>query len=478
MIGNIMIIDDSSIDRKFVCKILERRLDGIKLFEAEGGQNINEKLILNKIHLCILDIMMPVKDGFQILKDMKEDPNLMDIPVIVCTGMEDNEAIEKALTLGAFDYFSKPFSEEAIKITLPLKVKNAIELKKRSEEILYLSHNDKLTGLYNRRFYEEAIINLDTKVNLPISMILGDVNGLKLTNDGFGHEAGDRLLRKIADILKSESRKNDIVARVGGDEFIIVLPQTSTSETEKIVNRIKVKCNKEKEDPIKPNVSIGFSTKDHLYQDINTVYKVAEDNMYNIKLMESKSIRSSIISSLRETLYGRTHETKEHSDRLIELSYKLGKELGLSIDHIHNLQILALLHDIGFAAMPDYILHKNRDLTPEELDIMKTHCEIGYRIISTSQDLAHIAEEVLCHHENWDGSGYPRQLIGASIPLNSRILSIIDTYDSMMYGSFYQKAVTKQETMDFINKQNGKYFDPKIVTAFIKIMGSDPWVNM
>ncbi|MCJ7690738.1 MAG: diguanylate cyclase [Clostridiaceae bacterium] len=469
MVGNIMVIDDSAIDRKFIWKIIEKKIDGIRLFEAEGGQNINEKLILNKIHMCILDIMMPGKDGFQILKDMKEDPNLMDIPVIVCTGLEDKEAIKKALTLGAYDYFSKPFSEEAMKITLPLKVKNAIEAMKRSEEIIYLSHNDKLTGLYNRRFYEEVIKRLDTKGNLPISIIMGDVNGLKLTNDGFGHEAGDRLLRKIADILKSESRKNDIVARVGGDEFIIVLPETGTSETKKIVDRIKVKCNKEEENPIKPSVSIGFSTKEHAYQDINTVYKAAEDSMYNKKLMESKGVRSFIISSLRKTLYERTHETKEHSDRLIELSYKLGKELDLSIDQIYNLKLLALLHDIGVTAMPDYVLHKNRELTPEERIIMRTHCEIGYRIVSTSQELVHIAQEVLCHHENWDGSGYPQGVMGESIPLNSRILSVIDTYDSMMYGSFYQKSVTKKETMDFINKQSGKYFDPKIVEAFIKI---------
>ncbi len=470
MIGNIMIIDDSPVDRKFIRKIIERKLQGIKFFEAGDGENINEKLILNKINMCILDIMMPGKDGFQILTGMKEDPNTMDIPVIVCTGLENKEAIERALTLGAYDYFSKPFSEEAIKITLPLKAKNAIELMKRSEEIIYLSHNDKLTGLYNRRFYEEIIKNLDTKENLPISIIMGDVNGLKLANDGFGHDAGDRLLRKIADILKSEARKNDIVARVGGDEFIIVLPQTDISETEKIVDRIKIKCNKEKEDPIKPSVSMGFSTKYDLAQDINNVYKVAEDNMYNTKLMQSKSIRSSIISSLRKTLYERTHETKEHSDRLIDLSYKLGKELGLSVDNIHNLQILALLHDIGIAAMPDNILHKDGEITAEEWSIMKNHCEIGYRIVSTSHELAHIAEDVLCHHEKWDGSGYPQGLIGESIPLNARILSILDTYDSLMYGSFYQKPVAKHEIMDFINKQSGVYFEPKIVEAFIKII--------
>lgn len=470
MIGNIMIIDDSPVDRKVIRQILERKLPGVNLFEAENGENINEKLVLNKIHMCILDIIMPIKDGFEVLKEMKENPSLMDIPVIICTALEDKQAIEKALTLGAYDYFSKPFTEEAMKISLPLKIKNALELMKRNEEIIYLSYNDKLTGLYNRRYYEEVIKRLDTKGNLPISIIMGDVNGLKLTNDGFGHEVGDKLLKKIADILKSECRKDDIVARVGGDEFIIVLPETSIEETEKIVDRIKVKCNKEKEEPIKPSVSIGFSTKDDVAQDINTIYKVAEDNMYNKKLMESKSIRSSIISSLRKTLYERTHETKEHSDRLIELSYKLGKALGLSTDHIHNLQLLASLHDIGISAMPDHVLYKNADLTTEEWNIMKKHCEIGYQIVRTSQDLAHIAEEVLCHHENWDGSGYPQGLIGESIPLNSRILSILDTYDCMKYGSFYQRVVSSEEIVEFIKSQSGKCFDPKIAEAFIKII--------
>lgn len=205
-------------------------------------------------------------------------------------------------------------------------------------------------------------------------------------------------------------------------------------------------------------------------QDINTVYKTVEDRMYSTKLMESKSIRSSIIASLRKTLYERTHETEEHSHRLIELSYKLGKVLGLSTDRIYNLQLLILLHDIGIAAIPDHILHKKGDLTPEEWEIMKNHSEIGYRIVSTSQDLAHIANDVLCHHENWDGSGYPQGLTGESIPLNSRILSMLDTYDSMIYGNFYQKSVAKQEALEFIKGQAGKYFDPKIVEAFIKVI--------
>jgi diguanylate cyclase (GGDEF)-like protein len=470
MIGNVMIIDDSPIDRKIIRQVLEKRLNGINMFESEDGLNIGEKLVSNNINMCILDIMMPVKDGFQILKEMKEDSNLMDIPVIVCTAMEDKKAIEKALTLGAYDYFSKPLSEEAMKISLPLKVKNAMELMKRKEEIIYLSYHDELTELYNRRFFEEEIRRLDTHNNLPISIIMGDVNGLKLANDAFGHDIGDRLLKKIANIFRGVCSRDEVLARTGGDEFLILLPKTNIEEAEKIADMIKEKCSEEREDPIKPSVSIGFSTKEHQNQDINIIYKNAEDRMYSEKLMESKSTRSSIISSLRKTLDERTHETEEHSNRLKELSSKLGKSICLSTEQIYNLQLLALLHDIGITAIPDHILHKSGDITSEEWDIVKTHCEIGYRIITTSQELAHIADDVLCHHENWDGSGYPRGLAAENIPLNSRIIAVLDTYDSMVYGSFYQNPVTKHESIKFIEQQAGKYFDPKIVEAFIKMI--------
>lgn len=465
-----MVIDDSPIDRKIIRQILEKRLKGIKLFESGDGFNIHEKLVVNNIHMCILDIMMPDKDGFQILKELKKNTDLMDIPVIICTGMENKQAIEKALLLGAYDYFSKPLSEEAMKISLPLKVKNAMELMKRNDEIIYLSYHDKLTGLYNRRFYEEEIKKLDNEKNLPISIIMGDVNGLKLANDAFGHEAGDKLLKKIAGIFKSVCNEDQIPVRTGGDEFLIVMPKTSLEEAEGKVEKIKEKCMREKEEPIKPSVSVGCSSKEHAKQDIYDIYKAAEDRMYSVKLMESKSIRSSIISSLRKTLHERTHETEEHSERLKDFSAKLGKALCLSADQIHNIQLLALLHDIGITAIPDHILRKSGNLTREEWDMLKNHCEIGYRIVTTSPDLAHIADDVLCHHENWDGTGYPRGLAGKKIPLNSRIISVLDTYDSMIYGSFYQRPVSRDETLEFIRIQSGKCFDPKIVKAFMEVI--------
>ncbi|HEX9026195.1 MAG TPA: HD domain-containing phosphohydrolase [Clostridium sp.] len=467
MNGNILIIDDSPVERKIIGQAIKKRFQDVNIFEADNGLDISDKILENNINACILDIIMPIKDGFQILKEMKEDSNLMDIPVIICTGISNKQGIEKALSLGAYDYFSKPLSEEVMKILLPLKIKNAIDLMRRKEEIIYLSYHDKLTGLYNRRYSEDEMNRLDTERNLPVSLIMGDVNGLKLTNDAFGHEAGDKLLKKIADVIKSECKKDEIIARIGGDEFLIILPKTSGIEVEKIIDRIKHKCDNEKEGPIKPSISFGYSVKEQVDEDIMNVYKVAEDRMYNNKLTESKSIRSSIILSLINILHERSNENEAHCNRLKELCDEIGKKLGLTIDVIDNLKLLSLLHDIGMTAIPEYIYAKSMNLTLEEESILKNHCEIGYRIANALPDVAIISGDILSHHEKWDGSGYPQGLKGEDIPLNSRIISVLDTYDTMVNG---KNPVSKNEALEFITNNSGIYFDTRIVDVFLKVL--------
>ena len=357
MTSNIMIIDDSPLDSKFIRQVLKKRLHNINVFEAQDGLNIVEKLVSNKIHMCILDIMMPIKDGFQVLKDMKQDPYVMDIPVIVCTGIEDRQAIEKALTLGAYDYFSKPLSEEAMKTSLPLKVKNAIELMKRNIEISYLSYHDFLTELYNRRFCEEEIKRLNTIRNLPISIIVGDINGLKLINDTFGHDEGDKLLKKAAASIQSACRIDDIVARWGGDEFIILLPKTKKEEAEEVVNRIKNLYSEEQGKGIHGSISFGWDTKQTMDEEITKVFKNAEDDMYRNKTYENESVRSYMISTIINTLHEKNPREEMHSKRVSELCQAIGTAIGLSDIEIRMLKVGGLLHDIGKIAIEEGILN-------------------------------------------------------------------------------------------------------------------------
>ena len=344
--------------------------------------------------------------------------------------------------------------------------------KQKEDEVRYLGYHDKLTGLYNRTYFEEALAHLDNELSMPLGLIMGDCNGLKMVNDVFGHAEGDRLLKSISELFKSICGNDDIVARVGGDEFAVILPRTSPEKANYIISRIKQMCNMGIVDPISPSIALGFAIKNDMNENISKAYKLAEDRMYNNKLVESKSTRSSIISSLKKTLEERTHETEAHAQRLKEISVKIGRNMDLYDNELDELSLLAMLHDIGKIAIPDYILGKPAKLTEDEWKIMKSHCEIGYRIAVASPELAHIANLILSHHERWDGTGYPQKLKGEEIPLLSRIITVVDSYDAMTSDRPYHAAVSSESALIELERCSGTQFDPYIVERFIEVISN------
>ncbi|MBM3713018.1 MAG: diguanylate cyclase, partial [Actinobacteria bacterium] len=308
---------------------------------------------------------------------------------------------------------------------------------------------------------------------LPLSFIMGDVNSLKLVNDTFGHIEGDILLKNVANLMKSFCRKEDIIARWGGDEFAILLPQTSSDYAEDIVERIKAACKKTSRYKIPISVSLGFCSKEWHEQDINSIISEAEDNMYKSKLLEKKSISNSIISSITRTLFEKDYETEEHTIRMRDMALEIGKLLKLSKKKLDNLSLLASLHDIGKIALSDELLNKNAKLTKREWEIVKRHPEIGFNICESSPQLAHIADFVLTHHEWFDGSGYPQGLKGKEIPIESRILAIIDAFDVMIHEQPYKSALARTEAMEELKKSAGIQFDPILVEKFISIFKNE-----
>ncbi len=273
------------------------------------------------------------------------------------------------------------------------------EKKEKEKVIKYLSFHDKLTGLYNRAYFELEVKRLDTKRQLPVSLIIGDVNGLKLINDAFGYSEGDKLLVKSAELFKNSCRHEDIISRWGGDEFIILLPKTSNARAEEIVNKMIRKCEEIKSLRIPISISFGFSTKEDTGQDIKRVIKDSEERMQRRKMLESKSIYGSLISSLKRTLWEKSNETEEHAERIKNLAIKLGKSINLPSNKMDELELLATLHDVGKIAIPDAILHSSKNLNKEEWKIMQRHTEVGYRVAISCPQLVTVAEDILHHHE-------------------------------------------------------------------------------
>ncbi|PAT01502.1 hypothetical protein CI105_06345 [Candidatus Izimaplasma bacterium ZiA1] len=352
-----------------------------------------------------------------------------------------------------------------------LSIVDISENKRREKEILFLSYHDILTGLYNRTFFEEEIKILDNNRQYPLSIIMGDVNGLKLTNDVFGHSEGDRLLRDVSKVLKNTCRQIDVIARWGGDEFIILLPKTTEQQATLIMNRILINIDRMYKNrdvtTIIPSLALGLSVKNSESDDLYNVIKIAETNMYKRKMLTSSSVFSSIINSMKNALYEKSNETEEHAERLYETCKKVAYKYDLNENLLNDLELFCMLHDIGKIGISDDILNKNGPLTDSEWDEMKKHPEVGYRIANSSKELKSIGNYILSHHEKFDGTGYPRNIKGYNIPLLSRILSVADAYDAMTHDRSYRKKLSTEEAIEELKRNAGTQFDPEVVSVFI-----------
>ncbi len=349
-------------------------------------------------------------------------------------------------------------------------VEDITQRKIAEEKVRYMSFHDQLTGLYNRYSFEEELSRLDTERQLPLSIILADVNGLKLINDTYGHLVGDQLLRKAADIIREYCRSEDIVARWGGDEFVILLPQTSKAEAEMIKMRIGKGCEKVYINDFPLSLALGSATRNDLSKTVIGLLKAAEDKMYKQKLTESRSTKSAVLGALLKTLAAKSFETETHTRNMQEIAAKIGSKFGLPDSEINRLIMLITLHDIGKINLPEEILTKEGPLTGEEWEIIKRHPETGYRIAMSTEEFAHVAEDIFSHHERYDGLGYPRGLSGKNIPLLARITAVADAFEVMGNGRPYKKALTREEIIAEFKACSGKQFDPELVQILLSLL--------
>ena len=399
-----------------------------------------------------------------------------------------NKLLETGLSKGEIEYKHKNGSTrwwnvDAVKLSDHRFLgfsKDITATKKAEEELIYLSYHDQLTELFNRRYFEIQTRKYDNSNTLPLSVITGDINGLKMINNAFGNAEGDRLIVDTAKIIKSCCRDGDIPARTGGGDFKILMPKTDFETAFSVLKEIQKACDvhnaKLSNEAYFINISMGFATKTDAEESFDSVMKIAENYMYQRKLLENKSSRSSIIASITATMYAKSQETEEHCGRLVEISKMIGEALKLSERELDELALLAKLHDIGKVGIPERILLNPGKLSEAEWAEMKKHPEVGYRIALAAPELEPIAEYILYHQEHWDGKGYPKNLAGEKIPLLSRIIAIADAYDAMTQDRVYRKAMTHEAALEEIKKNAGTQFDPQIAMLFIEVV-SDEYIR-
>jgi diguanylate cyclase (GGDEF)-like protein/putative nucleotidyltransferase with HDIG domain len=296
-----------------------------------------------------------------------------------------------------------------------------------------------------------------------------DVNGLKIINDAFGHGIGDSALKMIGNALKDTFKEKDIVSRIGGDEFAVLLPNTTRNKLQEYNEQIVSKVKTLKVKNVELSLAVGYEFKKSISEEIDDILELAENRMYSHKTTEGTSVRGRAINAILETLTDKYDIEREHSQRVSQISVLIAKALTLMrAADIKGLEQAGLFHDIGKISIPDKILNKPGKLTNEEYDIIKTHTEVGYQILRAADEYSGLAIHALHHHEHWDGSGYPKGLKGKDIPLFSRIICVADAYDAMTSDRPYRKKMSEEFAISEIKKCSGTQFDPKIANIFLE----------
>jgi diguanylate cyclase (GGDEF)-like protein/PAS domain S-box-containing protein len=346
------------------------------------------------------------------------------------------------------------------------------DLKLGEEKLKYLSLHDPLTGLYNRIYFEEEISRIEKTRYGTVGILSCDVDGLKLVNDTLGHDQGDRLLAAAARVIRDSFREGDLVARIGGDEFSVVLPDTTEPAVENACQRIQeaVDTYNATTPELPLSISVGFAIRNGSHKNLKDVFKEADNHMYRKKLYRTQSVRSTIVSTLINTLKARDLTTEKHASRLEKLLVRMAALIGLPESTTGDLSLLAKFHDIGKVGISDAILLKEGSLTSEDWTEMKRHCEIGYRIALSAPDLVPIADWILKHHEWWNGQGYPLGIQGEEIPVECRLLAIAVAYEALTSARPYRRAFSHREAVAELRRHAGTQFDPELLDIFLKML--------
>lgn len=335
-------------------------------------------------------------------------------------------------------------------------------------EIKYLNYHDHLTDLYNRRYFDEALTQLNTPDQLPLGVIMADINGLKLINDSLGQQAGDQEIITVSQIIKHACDDTAIVARIGGDEFAVVLPHSDHLKAQKLIKEMKYLASLSQPEKITSSVAFGYAIKTDTKSSFNEILAEAENQMYRRKMYEGTSSRNQSVNIIMNALFEKSAREMDHSRRVGSIATLIAKTMNADAVIVQQIETAGFLHDIGKIGIDEQILNKPGKLDPFEWKEIQRHPEIGWRILGNTSDFSELSNIILNHHERWDGTGYPQGIAGPAIPLQSRIIALADSYDAMTNNRTYRRALTDSQAVEEIKRHSGKQFDPDLVSIFLE----------
>ena len=350
--------------------------------------------------------------------------------------------------------------------------------RKRAEEnTQHLAYHDYLTDTYNRRFFENEFDKKNTGEYYPLAIVTGDLNGLKLINDSFGHYSGDSAIQQFAIEIQKRIPEDAILARVGGDEFSIILARSSGEEAKLLATelqsniRFDIKDNKGNDVDAEITATFGYSCQTFPGQGLDELAKEAETFIYRRKFLANASKRSNVIDAIMSTLFEKSEREQKHSLRVSSIATSIATAMGLDDTAIAKVRVAGSLHDIGKIGIDESLLKKVGQLSDQEWELIKQHPIRSARILSSIDEYLDIVPIVKAHHERVDGNGYPAGLSDKQIPLEAKIIAVADSFDAMTVSRPYRNRISFELATEELKRCSGSQFDAEIVNIFItKVM--------